>query len=571
MELIASVSRSSGLEKDGDALRDPKIQEEYRAFIQGKVDEYWKKYPLRSHRERADAEEDAGAADADARRNRKEMEDNLLIVFRKLREGVLSTQRRDAFALEVYETSLHLSVLFNSPVQTTSTLSHLFPDLYINVSPSTATTPSTSSTSASASPLSHHPAPPTGTRAPTVSSQTPDARPGTQKFAPATPPPPETPPAPVPGRKPGAVAPRSALASTLIFLLHLLAQSYPSQIAFHTQLRQLHPALQDVLRAPASPTPTPLPLPEPLPPLSPRASALPSPLPSASASASETKSENENESVSKSPHPLAASSPRSDTSATASRPSPGPGLGLGPRSHSQEREPPAAQASASASASASAWEWVLDLARCLRARNYARLEALTRREAYAGFVTVPLLQQQFDHLQRHGGSGDAVETSSSVPEHGHEHEHYGDKEPEAADTTNAGRMKTPLDGDLSLRVDAPALALEALGTLVEALLDKARGTTWAVLRSAYREVSLLAVPVAPANSSGTTAEWLVRSLVLRATGGNAGDDDVDVNVNVNVNDVVEMAERWLDGRRARGEARRKEGEGMEGRWVLVKA
>ena len=34
--------------------------------------------------------------------------------------------------------------------------------------------------------------------------------------------------------------------------------------------------------------------------------------------------------------------------------------------------------------------------------------------------------------------------------------------------------------------------------------------------------------------------------------------------------MVRVAERWLDGRRVRGEARRKEGEGMEGRWVLVK-
>ncbi|KZT09259.1 voltage-gated potassium channel [Laetiporus sulphureus 93-53] len=87
MELVPSVSRSSGLDKDGDALRDFTLQEEYREFIQG-----------------------------------------------KLREGLLSTNRKDAFALEVYETSLYLSVLFRSFNQTTSIISHLLPHLYITPS-----------------------------------------------------------------------------------------------------------------------------------------------------------------------------------------------------------------------------------------------------------------------------------------------------------------------------------------------------------------------------------------------------------------------------------------------------
>jgi len=37
MELIASVSRSSGMEKGGDALKSHNIQEQYRAFVQDKV------------------------------------------------------------------------------------------------------------------------------------------------------------------------------------------------------------------------------------------------------------------------------------------------------------------------------------------------------------------------------------------------------------------------------------------------------------------------------------------------------------------------------------------------------
>ncbi|KAJ3535086.1 hypothetical protein NM688_g7027 [Phlebia brevispora] len=116
-ELIASVSRSSGLERDGDALRDFKTQQEYRDFIQDKLDEYWKQFP-----------HDRSARDIKAR---DEIQANILIQFRKLREGILSTKRNDAFALEAYETSLYLTALFSSPVQTTSVISQLLPHMYL--------------------------------------------------------------------------------------------------------------------------------------------------------------------------------------------------------------------------------------------------------------------------------------------------------------------------------------------------------------------------------------------------------------------------------------------------------
>ncbi|TFY62514.1 hypothetical protein EVJ58_g3817 [Rhodofomes roseus] len=118
MELMPSLSRSSGLDKDGDALRDRAVQEEYRAFIEGKVDDFWKRHPYGRI-----------STDADARRRQEEQE-NILILFRKLREGLLATDRKDAFALEAYETSLHLSIIFRSDKQTTSVLSHLLPHLY---------------------------------------------------------------------------------------------------------------------------------------------------------------------------------------------------------------------------------------------------------------------------------------------------------------------------------------------------------------------------------------------------------------------------------------------------------
>lgn len=58
----------------------------------------------------------------------------MLIIFRKLREGVFSSRRRDNFALEVYETSLYLAVAFDSLKQAFSIIPHLLPDLYLTSS-----------------------------------------------------------------------------------------------------------------------------------------------------------------------------------------------------------------------------------------------------------------------------------------------------------------------------------------------------------------------------------------------------------------------------------------------------
>ncbi|KAI0087046.1 hypothetical protein BDY19DRAFT_894022 [Irpex rosettiformis] len=116
MELIPSVSRSSGLDKDGDALRNHKVQEEYRDFIHTKLNSYWERFPY--------------GGTAQDTKQRDEVQGNILILFRKLREGLLSAKRTDSFALEVYETSLYLSIIFNSPVQTTSIIPHLLPAMY---------------------------------------------------------------------------------------------------------------------------------------------------------------------------------------------------------------------------------------------------------------------------------------------------------------------------------------------------------------------------------------------------------------------------------------------------------
>ncbi|KAJ7078670.1 hypothetical protein C8R44DRAFT_825213 [Mycena epipterygia] len=103
MEHIASVSRSSGLEKDGDALRDFGVQDEYREFIQGKLNNIWETYSRGSTETETEA------------RQRTDAQENVLILFRKLREGIISSKRGGQFALEVYETSLYLAVIFDSP------------------------------------------------------------------------------------------------------------------------------------------------------------------------------------------------------------------------------------------------------------------------------------------------------------------------------------------------------------------------------------------------------------------------------------------------------------------------
>ncbi|KAJ7256778.1 hypothetical protein B0H12DRAFT_1111668 [Mycena haematopus] len=103
MEHIASVSRSSGLEKDGDALKSFDVQDEYRGFVQGKLNDVWAKYPRNSTESETQT------------RQRIDAQENVLILFRKLREGIISSRRVDQFTLEVYETSLYLAILFDSP------------------------------------------------------------------------------------------------------------------------------------------------------------------------------------------------------------------------------------------------------------------------------------------------------------------------------------------------------------------------------------------------------------------------------------------------------------------------
>ncbi|KAG2151471.1 hypothetical protein DEU56DRAFT_778075 [Suillus clintonianus] len=92
------------------SLKDFKVQEQYRVFVSEKLHKFW------------------------TEKQTKDGQENILILFRKLREGIFASKRSDAFAIEVYETSLCLSSLFDSPIQTSSILSHLLPELYTSAS-----------------------------------------------------------------------------------------------------------------------------------------------------------------------------------------------------------------------------------------------------------------------------------------------------------------------------------------------------------------------------------------------------------------------------------------------------
>ncbi|GHJ85428.1 hypothetical protein NliqN6_1830 [Naganishia liquefaciens] len=119
MELIGTVSRSGGLGDENDALKDFGTQERYRAWIQTKLDNFETRFP-----EYSSAEIDVAAKDA------LEVVNNILIYLRKLREGVLSSQRKDDFAVEVYETSAAYAIKARNHPQIISSLSVLVPNGY---------------------------------------------------------------------------------------------------------------------------------------------------------------------------------------------------------------------------------------------------------------------------------------------------------------------------------------------------------------------------------------------------------------------------------------------------------
>ncbi|KAJ1302766.1 hypothetical protein OPQ81_003075 [Rhizoctonia solani] len=109
LQWIPSVSRSSGLEPNGDALRSFETQEEFWEFITEKI------LTL----------EIPGRYISKSASERQEKESNAMILLRKLREGFVATDRRDSFAIQVVENSVYLSIIYNSPINIASSFSYL--------------------------------------------------------------------------------------------------------------------------------------------------------------------------------------------------------------------------------------------------------------------------------------------------------------------------------------------------------------------------------------------------------------------------------------------------------------
>jgi len=116
MDKILSISRSGDLDKGGNALKSRKVQSEFFAQIEHKINDYLRDFPYESQ-----ASNPAPAQLA--------AQENILIQLRKLREGLLSTKRSDLFALQVYELSFYFAVASHSTTHMQSTANTL-PGLY---------------------------------------------------------------------------------------------------------------------------------------------------------------------------------------------------------------------------------------------------------------------------------------------------------------------------------------------------------------------------------------------------------------------------------------------------------
>ncbi|ORX35285.1 hypothetical protein BD324DRAFT_652422 [Kockovaella imperatae] len=119
MEMMQSVSRSGGDGAEGDALKDWTTQERYRAYIDERIAKHHAVFSTQPH---SIPSKDS----ADELQSLK----SIVLLLRKLREGVVASHRIDEFALEVFETSARISILARDGPQLISSLSGLIPGLY---------------------------------------------------------------------------------------------------------------------------------------------------------------------------------------------------------------------------------------------------------------------------------------------------------------------------------------------------------------------------------------------------------------------------------------------------------
>ncbi|PVF97811.1 hypothetical protein CPB86DRAFT_759564 [Serendipita vermifera] len=114
LDSLPSISRSGGAGGEGDSLKRLDVQEKYREWINGKLLDH-------------EMKNTGSLTEKD-----KMMREDILRMFRKLREGVIASNRTDDFSIEdacfaVYETSIHLAAAYKFTDQVTTIASQIFP------------------------------------------------------------------------------------------------------------------------------------------------------------------------------------------------------------------------------------------------------------------------------------------------------------------------------------------------------------------------------------------------------------------------------------------------------------
>ncbi|GAA97334.1 uncharacterized protein L969DRAFT_48531 [Mixia osmundae IAM 14324] len=117
MDLMSSPSRGE-LNGDVKSLRSFAVQAEFRQHVQKKLDAYRNIYPIEYG-----GLLKGGKAQCEAL-------DSILLELRKLREGIIASDRCDSFAVEAYELSARLSILAANKSQLASCLPHLVISLH---------------------------------------------------------------------------------------------------------------------------------------------------------------------------------------------------------------------------------------------------------------------------------------------------------------------------------------------------------------------------------------------------------------------------------------------------------
>ncbi|KAL7424731.1 hypothetical protein Q5752_000415 [Cryptotrichosporon argae] len=126
---MLSISRSGGDGAQGDALRDPALQQVFKSHLDQRIKLHFRMFPDSEHRVPPSTATDE-----------IESLQSIVLMHRKLREGVSALQRRDPFAVEVYESSVRFAILAGNHGQLQSALYTLVDGVYpaVHVLPTTS-------------------------------------------------------------------------------------------------------------------------------------------------------------------------------------------------------------------------------------------------------------------------------------------------------------------------------------------------------------------------------------------------------------------------------------------------